>query len=63
MSEECGYEVIARFPAMYSGFCAVDHTHKIKRGEMVGRIQRADNPMLVVTGVACYRCLKLLPSL
>lgn len=58
------YEVVGRpFQAQFSGYCAVDYDHRIKRGDRVARIQRADNPMIPVTGVACPMCLRILPKI
>jgi hypothetical protein len=56
------YEVMSReFETNFSGRCNVDRTHVIKPGDMVARIQRTDNPLLVVSGVCCPKCLKILP--
>lgn len=56
------YEVIGRtFEAQYSGHCTVEYRHRIRRGDTVARVQKADNPMLPVPGVACSLCVKLLP--
>lgn len=56
------YELIGRwFHAQFPGHCAVDWEHLIRRGEKVQRVQRADNPMLPVQGVACPSCVKMLP--
>ncbi len=55
------FEVDGRpFMTMYPGNCTVDYEHIIKRGERVARVRRADNPMLPVSGVACYRCIRLM---
>lgn len=49
------------FEAQFRGSCAIDHDHNVKRGDKVCRVQRADNPTIVVTGVACKNCTKVLP--
>lgn len=54
------FEVIAVFDAQFNGVCTIDREHKVKRGTRVGRVQRADNPMIPVQGVACASCVKLL---
>lgn len=60
---EVEYEVVGHpFPTQFAQFCRVNYTHKIKRGDMVAKIQRADNPMLPVTGVACKVCVRLMSS-
>lgn len=52
------YEIIGRpFKSQFRGTCTLDRDHEIKRGELVARVQRADNPMLVVGGVACKMCI------
>ena len=48
----------AVFEAQYSGRCTINHSHKIKRGERVARVQFSDNPMVPVPGVACYSCIR-----
>ena len=53
------YERAARFEAMYPGVCIIDADHRIKRGDKVYRLQRADNPLSVVTGVACEPCARM----
>lgn len=56
------YEIIGRtFEAQFPSHCAIDYDHKIKRGDRVGRVQRADNPMIPVPGVACKNCVKMYP--
>jgi len=56
------YEKIGReFEAAFPSHCALNWDHAVKRGDRVSRIQRADNPMLPVTGVACKTCTKLIP--
>jgi hypothetical protein len=44
------------FPALYPGACTLDYEHPVKRGDKVGKIQYADNPMVPIPGVACKRC-------
>lgn len=55
------FEIVRIFEAQYPGTCTIDREHIIKRGDRVARIQRADNPMLPISGVACKNCVKLLP--
>ena len=56
------YERTGRiFEAAFPGHCTIDYDHPIKRGDPVTRLQRADNPMLPVPGVACKTCTKLVP--
>jgi hypothetical protein len=62
LSPEERYEVVGGwFDAKFASRCAVDREHLIHYGDRVARIQRTDNPMLVVGGVACTKCLKILP--
>lgn len=61
MTDETNYEVLRLFATSYRGRCTLDFDHLFKPGDLVARLQRADNPMLPVPGVACSRCWKLLP--
>jgi len=56
------YEIQGRpFEAQFPGRCNIVWGHKIKYGDEVVRIQRTDNPMMPVGGVACAKCWKTLP--
>jgi hypothetical protein len=60
---EIEFEVIGRaFEAKYRGHCTLDYDHKIKMGSRVARVQRRDNPMIPVAGVACSECIRMLPK-
>lgn len=48
------------FVTAYRQTCNVDQDHAIKPGEKVAVLQRVDNPMLPVSGVACHRCIRLM---
>lgn len=62
VTDEDEYEIIGRvFEAAFPGHCTIDYEHRVKRGDSVARVQRADNPMLPVTGVACRACTLVLP--
>lgn len=51
------YELVGgTFEARYPARCTLDYEHKIKRGDRVAKIQRKDNPMLPVPGIACKNC-------
>jgi hypothetical protein len=53
------YELIGPvFRSSYPGWCTLDSNHRIRRDDRVSRVQRADNPMLPVTGVACSQCVR-----
>ncbi len=57
------FEVVGRaFEAKYKGYCAINYDHKIKLGQRVARVQRKDNPMIPVSGVACSECIRILPK-
>ncbi len=60
-SDEIDFEVVRVFQAMYNGVCTIEPAHKIRRGDRVAIVQRADNPMLPVKGVACKACVSILP--
>lgn len=60
--DEREFEIIGHpFPAQYGGVCTLDYDHRIRRGDRVAKVQRADNPMLIVSGVACKDCIKGMP--
>jgi len=59
--DDVEFEILRTFPAQYHGFCTIERAHKIKRGDIVAVVQRADNPMLPVKGVACRSCVSILP--
>lgn len=61
MSESENYVITKVFRSGYSGYCTLDPEHRIKRNDLVGKLGRADNPMLPVTGVACKYCVKHIP--
>lgn len=55
------FEILGRvFPAAYPGCCTLDRDHVIKRNDRVARVQRADNPNLTISGVACAQCVRLM---
>lgn len=55
------FEVVGRaFEAKYKGHCTINYDHKIKMGSRVAKIQRKDNPMIPVSGVACSECIRML---
>ena len=62
VDEDFPYEIVGRaFEASYRGHCNIVYEHKIKVGEKVARVRRADNPMIVVGGVACKICIREIP--
>lgn len=61
-THEIEYEVKGRpFDARFPGRCTIDYDHQIRKGDLVAYVQRADNPMMPVQGVACQACVKSLP--
>ncbi len=56
------YERIGRtFPSGYNGSCTIDYDHRIRRGDVVSKVQKISNPMVPVSGVACASCTKVIP--
>lgn len=55
------FEVTETFLALYSGSCAIDNRHDVRRGSRVGRIRAIANPLIPIPGVACSSCVKELP--
>lgn len=56
------YEWTAKFWSQYSGYCTLNPDHRFKKGELVAKIQKADNPFITITGVACKHCLLDIPK-
>ena len=57
------YETVGRaFRSQFRGVCAIDDRHRILKVHLVSRIQRADNPFILVRGVACKNCTLMLPQ-
>lgn len=57
------YVVMQMFRTKYAGRCNIDDEHRIKRDDLVGKLQRADNPLIPVTGLACKMCIKHIPKM
>lgn len=56
------YETIGRaFRSQFRGDCTIDNRHRILKGHLVSRVQRADNPNILIQGVACKNCTLMLP--
>lgn len=53
-----GFVVIASFRAQYKGFCNLNEEHTYKANDLVGKLERTDNPFIPVRGVCCNRCLR-----
>lgn len=56
ITPEHDYEVVAVFPSQFVGTCNIDERHRIRKGDRVGKLRRADNPMITIPGVACKYC-------
>lgn len=52
------YIVVATFRAQFSGVCTVDDSHYYKTRDIVGKVERTDNPFIPVPGVCCNRCVR-----
>lgn len=55
------YEVLVVFKSAFASDCLVNPNHRIRRGDRIGFVQLADNPMIPVKGVVCKWCVKDLP--
>ena len=60
-NDDIDFEIVRTFEAKYNGVCTIEPGHKIRRGDRVAIVQRADNPMIPVKGVACKACVSVLP--
>lgn len=50
------YEIVSIFPSQFGGVCNLEPAHRIRKGDRVSKIRRADNPMVPLSGVACSYC-------
>lgn len=55
------YEIVALFPSQFGGYCTLEPSHRIRKGDRVSKLRRADNPMISVPGVACSVCTLDIP--
>lgn len=55
------YEIVAVFPSQFGGYCNLEIAHRIRKGDRVSKIRRADNPMVPLPGVACSFCTLDIP--
>lgn len=58
---EDDWVVIRLFTATQSGQCCLVDTHKIKRGDIIGKLQHSGNPFISVPGWACKACTRSYP--
>lgn len=61
MNDEHEYEVLRVIQVSYPATCNMDDRHRIRPGDKGARLQRADNPMWPVPGLACIKCIKGMP--
>lgn len=52
------YIVVATFRAQFSGVCNLDDSHMYRVKDIVGKLERSDNPFIPVPGVCCNRCVR-----
>ena len=57
-AEESAYLVTEVFKAQWHGDCTLDPWHRIRRGDLIGRVVPSSNPLVVVQGYACAVCVK-----
>jgi hypothetical protein len=55
------YEITATFRTLYPGYCTLEERHRIRKGEYVSKLRRADNPMVSIPGFACRVCALDIP--
>lgn len=55
------FEITYIFKAQFAGTCTLDREHEWRRGQKIGALKHASNPMLPVQGFACAECTKILP--
>lgn len=52
------FVVISTAKASWRGDCAADELHTYKPGDIIGKLERSDNPFLPVPGWCCNRCVR-----
>jgi hypothetical protein len=57
-AEESEFLITEVFKASWVGDCSLDPWHKIRRGDLIGRAVRGDNPLVNVRGYVCALCVK-----
>jgi hypothetical protein len=50
------YEIVSNFPSQFGGYCNLEESHRIRKGDRVSKIRRADNPLISIPGVTCRIC-------
>lgn len=61
ITPEHEYEIVAKFPSQFGGYCTIEEGHRYRKGEWVYKLRRADNPMVGIPGVACKFCASEFP--
>lgn len=56
------YVITEVFKARFNADCALDDWHRIKIGDLIGRVAHADNPFVPIRGYACRLCVKTYPK-
>lgn len=49
------------FKSVFVGDCALDPWHKIKRGDLIGKMVHGSNPLIPRRGYACKLCVREYP--
>lgn len=52
------YLVTETFKAQWHGDCALDAWHRVRRGDLIGRVVMGNNPLVIIPGYACAVCVK-----
>jgi len=60
--QDLEYEVVHTMISKESGVCCLNDSHRIRRGDKIGKLQRADNPFIPVAGWACRHCTVIYPK-
>lgn len=51
------FEVTNTFLSQFSGRCTINEDHLVRKGDKVGKVRKADNPMIPIRGVCCKACV------
>lgn len=60
-SVEDDWEIIRLFTATSSGQCNLMPDHRIKLGDIIGKLQHSSNPFVSVPGWCCKQCARSYP--
>lgn len=52
------YLVVKTVKSSWRGDCNLDETHTYRSGDIIGKLERSDNPFIPVSGWCCNKCVR-----